>query len=164
MGALDGRTAIVTGAGRGIGAAIAAALDAAGARVALVARSETSSPRSPADARQRSGRRSPADLGTPDGPGTAVAAALDAFGGRLDVLVNNAGIALRKDSETLTVEEIDLALERQRPLARCCHRGRAAGDARRRLGLDHLDQLDQRAARRAAPGRVRGDARRRSTA
>ena len=39
-GALAGRTAIVTGASRGIGAAIAAALDAAGARVALVARSE----------------------------------------------------------------------------------------------------------------------------
>ena len=39
MGALDGRTAIVTGAGRGIGAAIGVALDAAGARVALVARS-----------------------------------------------------------------------------------------------------------------------------
>jgi len=35
MGALDGRTAIVTGAGRGIGAATCAALDAAGARVAL---------------------------------------------------------------------------------------------------------------------------------
>ena len=50
----------------------------------------------------------PADLGTPDGPGAAVAAALDAFGGRLDVLVNNAGTALRKDSETLTADEMDL--------------------------------------------------------
>ena len=39
-GPLAGRTAIVTGASRGIGAAIAAALDAAGARLALVARSE----------------------------------------------------------------------------------------------------------------------------
>ena len=35
---LEGRTAIVTGASRGIGAAIALALDRAGARVALVAR------------------------------------------------------------------------------------------------------------------------------
>ena len=39
MAALDGRTAIVTGASRGIGAVIAVALGAAGARVALVARS-----------------------------------------------------------------------------------------------------------------------------
>jgi gluconate 5-dehydrogenase/3-oxoacyl-[acyl-carrier protein] reductase len=36
---LAGRTAVVTGASRGIGAAIARALDRAGARVALVARS-----------------------------------------------------------------------------------------------------------------------------
>ena len=36
---MTGRTAIVTGAGRGIGAATAVALDAAGVRVALVARS-----------------------------------------------------------------------------------------------------------------------------
>ena len=35
---LEGRTAVVTGASRGIGAAIAQALDRAGARVALVAR------------------------------------------------------------------------------------------------------------------------------
>ena len=49
-----------------------------------------------------------ADLGTPDGPGAAVRAALDAFGGRLDVLVNNAGTVMRKDSETLTVEDMDL--------------------------------------------------------
>ncbi len=103
---LEGRTAIVTGAGRGIGAAIATALDAGGARVALVARS--------ADQLQATAgalRNDPvviaADLGTPDGPGAAVATAAEAFGGRIDVLVNNAGIGLRKESETLTVDELD---------------------------------------------------------
>ncbi len=104
---MTGRTAIVTGAGRGIGAATAVALDAAGLRVALVARSADQL----ADVAGRLGNDPvviPADLGTPDGPGAAAAVALDAFGGRLDVLVNNAGVGLRKDSETLTVAEMDL--------------------------------------------------------
>ena len=109
MGVLDGRTAIVTGAGRGIGAAIATALDAAGARVALVARS-----RDQLDAVATGLRNQPvvigADLGTTDGPPAAVAEAADAFGGRIDVLVNNAGLGVRKDSETLTADEIDTVL------------------------------------------------------
>ncbi len=107
MGALDGRTAIVTGAGRGIGAAIAVALDAAGARVALVARSADQLV-STAAALVHDPIVVPADLGTPYGPGTAIETAREAFDGRVDVLVNNAGIGLRKDSETLTVEELDL--------------------------------------------------------
>jgi short-subunit dehydrogenase len=104
---VNGRTAIVTGAGRGIGAATAVALDAAGARVALVARSADQLA-DVAGTLTNDPVVLPADLGTPDGPGAAVASALEAFGGRIDVLVNNAGVGLRKDSETLTVEEMDL--------------------------------------------------------
>jgi NAD(P)-dependent dehydrogenase (short-subunit alcohol dehydrogenase family) len=105
MGALDGRTAIVTGAGRGIGAATCVALDAAGARVALVARSADQL-EAVAGGLSHDPVVIPTDLGTPTGPGTAVAAALAAFGGR--VVVNNAGTALRKDSEAVTAEEMDL--------------------------------------------------------
>jgi NAD(P)-dependent dehydrogenase (short-subunit alcohol dehydrogenase family) len=106
MADLDGRLAVVTGAGRGIGAAIARALDAAGARVALVARSRDQLEETAAGL-THDPVVIPADLGSPDGPGAAVGAALDAFGGHLDVLVNNAGIGLRKDAHDLVVAELD---------------------------------------------------------
>jgi NAD(P)-dependent dehydrogenase (short-subunit alcohol dehydrogenase family) len=66
-GALDGRTAMVSGAGRGIGASIAQTLDAAGARVALIARTESQLKETAATL-----ANDPvvvvADLGTHDGP------------------------------------------------------------------------------------------------
>jgi NAD(P)-dependent dehydrogenase (short-subunit alcohol dehydrogenase family) len=106
MVALDGRTAIVTGASRGIGAAVARALDAAGARVALVARSADQLDDVAAGLANEP-VVIPTDLGSPEGPTAAATTALDAFKGRLDVLVNNAGIAVRKDSEELQLDEMD---------------------------------------------------------
>lgn len=107
---LTGRTAIVTGAGRGIGAAIAARLDADGARVALVARS-----RDQLDETAASLRNEPvvitADLSTREAPRRAVAEARAAFGGRIDVLVNNAAIGLRKPALEYTDDEIDHVLD-----------------------------------------------------
>ena len=103
---LAGRTALVTGAGRGIGAAIARTLDRAGARVALVSRTEREL-RAVAAELSHDPVVVPADLGIADGPGDAARAALAAFGGRLDVLVNNAGTMVRKDSDTVTIEELD---------------------------------------------------------
>jgi 3-oxoacyl-[acyl-carrier protein] reductase len=100
------RTAIVTGAGRGIGASIARHLDAAGHRVALVARTEAE-----LDEVAAGLANDPvvvvADLGTHEGPRAAVDAARDAFGGRIDVLVNNAGTLLRSPTPTITADEID---------------------------------------------------------
>jgi NAD(P)-dependent dehydrogenase (short-subunit alcohol dehydrogenase family) len=108
-GALDGRTAVVSGAGRGIGAAIAQALDAAGARVALIARTE-SQLKEAAATLDNDPVVIVADLGTHEGPPAAAADALDALGGRVDVLVNNAAVALRKPSDELTADEIDWML------------------------------------------------------
>lgn len=89
---LDGKTALVTGASRGIGLAVAERLSAAGMKVALVARSADELA---AHARRLPGAIAiPADLREADAAAKAVAAALKAFG-HLDVLVNNAGATKR---------------------------------------------------------------------
>src|ERR1700744_2694914 len=91
---LQGRTALVTGASRGIGAATAVALDNAGARVALAARDGV---RLRAVAAELS--HDPVvlevDLADPDAPARLAAAASAALGGGVDVLVNNAAFAQR---------------------------------------------------------------------
>lgn len=102
---LDGRTALVTGASRGIGAAIARALDAAGARVAVAARS-----RDGLEAVAGGLAHDPVvletDLARADAPGRLAAAAVAAMG-RVDVLVNNAAIAHRAPTAGLTAEVVD---------------------------------------------------------
>ncbi|HET9547976.1 MAG TPA: SDR family oxidoreductase [Desertimonas sp.] len=107
---LAGRTAIVSGASRGIGAAIARSLDVAGARVALLARSKDK-----LDEVAATLANDPvivvADLGTVEGPAAAAEQAIAAFDGRVDVLVNNAGAALRKPSDELTADEIQQILD-----------------------------------------------------
>jgi 3-oxoacyl-[acyl-carrier protein] reductase len=89
---LEGRAALVTGASRGIGRAIARALAAEGARVALSARGEADLANT-TDQLRAEGHdvvAIVADVATAEGARYAVDAAADAFGG-LDVLVNNVG-------------------------------------------------------------------------
>lgn len=88
---LTGRRALVTGASRGIGARAAQALDAVGARVALVARSE-SQLRDVAATLQNEPLLIPADLAERDAI-ERIADEVDAAWGGIDILVNNAGLS-----------------------------------------------------------------------
>jgi NAD(P)-dependent dehydrogenase (short-subunit alcohol dehydrogenase family) len=86
-GRLDGRVAVVTGAGRGIGAAIAAALVAEGAAVVLGGRDrERLAAQAARLSAQGTATACAGDLTTPAGRDALIEAA-----GRVDILVNNAG-------------------------------------------------------------------------
>jgi len=89
---LDGRTAIVTGAGRGVGEGIALALAEAGASVVVSARTRSEIERTADAIKARGGRALAvtADVMKKSELADLVAAAADHFG-RIDVVVNNAG-------------------------------------------------------------------------
>ena len=96
---LDGKVALVTGAGRGIGAAVTRALVAAGARVAMVSRTE-SDLRDLADQLAAGERIAvlPGDVADATSVDEVFSAA-EAQLGALDILVNNAGIPTRRPFE-----------------------------------------------------------------
>jgi NAD(P)-dependent dehydrogenase (short-subunit alcohol dehydrogenase family) len=105
-GPLQGRTALVTGASRGIGAATAAALDAAGARVALAAR-DAGQLREVAAGLAHDPVVLATDLANAEAPERLAAAALAGLGGSVDVLVNNAAFAQRLPITEHDAELID---------------------------------------------------------
>ncbi|CDX33091.1 Glucose 1-dehydrogenase [Mesorhizobium plurifarium] len=90
MGMLDGKTAIVTGAGRGIGHAIATRYVAEGANV-VIADVDEAAGQAVADKLGSNARFVRTDVSKADDARNVVAAACDFWGG-LDILVNNAGI------------------------------------------------------------------------
>ncbi|MBM4013598.1 MAG: 3-oxoacyl-[acyl-carrier-protein] reductase [Planctomycetes bacterium] len=92
-GPLAGRVALVTGASRGIGRAIAARLAADGADVAVVARSVEALAASRAEIEAAGRRCFPLALDVADGAAvTEAVKRLVAEAGRLDIVVNNAGV------------------------------------------------------------------------
>lgn len=105
---LDGQVALVSGASRGIGRAIALGLAAAGADLAVAARTVEGLEQTAAEARGV-GRRVltvPTDVrdgAQVDGMVEATVGAL----GRIDILVNAAGIALRRSAIELTAADFD---------------------------------------------------------
>ena len=94
MGALDGRTAVVTGASAGIGRATAQALAREGARVALGARRVERVEGLAGELPGEGHLAHALDVTDGESARAFVDAVTEAFGGRIDILVNNAGLAL----------------------------------------------------------------------
>ena len=105
---LDGKTALVTGATRGIGEASARALDSAGARVILSGRTTDDLIRVASELKNEPVILE-ADL-SPQGAGSRHAEqVLEATQGEgVDIIVNNAGIPMRRSPEALSEEDFDL--------------------------------------------------------
>ena len=110
MSNLSGKTALVTGASRGIGRASALALAKAGAQVLVhYGSGEKAAAAVVAEIGQAGGRaeKVAADLRASDGPHTLAARVRAIVGDRLDILVANAGIAKAATLEETTVEDFD---------------------------------------------------------
>src|SRR5262245_48914972 len=132
MGVRD-RVAVVTGAGRGIGAGIAAALAEGGARV-VVNDVDAERARTTAELLARSGAvavAEAADVSHAEGAGRVVERALAEFG-RLDILVNNAAITRDAPLEAMTEADWDEVLGvNLRAAFLCCQRAVPPMAARR---------------------------------
>ncbi len=104
---LTGRTAIVTGGSKGLGAAMAEGLASAGANVLLVSRHLDEAEAVAAEIAGNYGVNAvgfEADVTQPDQVAAMTARAIDEFG-RIDILIANAGINIRGPIEDLTYEE-----------------------------------------------------------
>ena len=110
MTTLQNKTALVTGASRGIGRATASALAKAGAHVLVhYGRSTQEAESLVAEIQTKGGRADAvsADLGTPDGASLLAKQVRSIVGDRLDVLVLNAGISKAARIADYTVEDFD---------------------------------------------------------
>jgi 3-oxoacyl-[acyl-carrier protein] reductase len=110
MTSLANKTALITGASRGMGRATAVALAAAGARVIVHYGRNADEAKTVVDQIRAAGGRADAvstDLAAPDGAHMLAAQVRNLIGDRLDIFVSNAGISNAATFESMTVKDFD---------------------------------------------------------
>ncbi|MCP4205065.1 MAG: 3-oxoacyl-[acyl-carrier-protein] reductase [bacterium] len=132
---LDGKTALVTGASQGIGAAIARRLSAQGARLVLVARSEDKLEALAEEMRSAGGEAlaHTLDLARPEAVGDRLGQLPEDFAA-IDILVNNAGITADNLFVRMDLEQWERVLKTNLTGAYAVTRALARGMMRRRWG------------------------------
>jgi NAD(P)-dependent dehydrogenase (short-subunit alcohol dehydrogenase family) len=145
------QVALVTGAARGLGAAIALALAAAGADVALGLRDRDADGGVPAEIEALGRRALPLqmDMAQAGQIGPAVDATVARFG-RLDILVNNAGIAPGNPAEEFREDDLDATLAVN--LKGTFLASQAAGRVMIRQGSGRIINIGSQAGAVALPG------------
>jgi 3-oxoacyl-[acyl-carrier protein] reductase len=136
MSGLKGRVALVTGGSRGIGRAIAISLAEAGAAVAVNYLSKVGEAKSVVEAIHKLGGRA-----ISVGADVSVAAAVNGMVagverelGPIDILINNAGIAINRPVEELTEEDFDLTMAVNLKSVFLCTQAVLPGMRKRRWG------------------------------
>jgi NAD(P)-dependent dehydrogenase (short-subunit alcohol dehydrogenase family) len=147
---LSGRTALVTGASRGLGRAIALALANAGADVALGLHDISTADTLPAEIAAMGRRALPVqmDMLDLDQVSSAVDTVVDTFG-RLDILVNNAGVSPVDPAENVTEANFDLTFGVN--VKGVFFASQAAGRAMIRQGFGRIISLSSQAGFVALP-------------
>jgi len=136
MASLDNRVALVTGASRGIGRAIAISLADAGAAVAVNYRTKEHEARHVVEAIRSAGGRALAVCADVSQAVqvTEMIAAVQRELGPIDVLVNNAGVGLIRGVDDLTEEDFDLTIAVNLKSAFLCTKAVVPGMRQRKWG------------------------------
>ena len=111
---LDGKLALVTGASKGIGRAIALKLGESGADVAVNYNTDRTGGEAVSKRIQEMGGQAiavQADVSKPNQVEAMMARTEETFGGRFDILVNNAGIGMRTEVIRMTDDEWDQMMD-----------------------------------------------------